>query len=460
MDIVLAMLLSIAVKGVSAIVEIAIQMLITNRFGVSEYGSYTFYVSLIEGTFFVLISGSIKLNTFYLSTPSSSLTTFKRKYTFRFVAPLIAIIVISSALLRNPYGVLSGIILFVYYFALDSSSVFFSKGHQLPALLGEYLFGRLALLIGILAITKLNIMNGLLLLGLYGLQFVTILLWFFPNKRRLGVGTDEIVVPLRKLLEYQVSDAANSLINYSPVILQYIRGGAFTAGFAGIVSIVKRFINFIAGPTVKVFLPEFSRLYKNDEKDKLEKTYLMIVRIQMIFIGTIGMVLIGFPFLILHMFNPELEQYCVVFTATSICLLLISGIGPVAGLLQMTDNERVCNRNQWASIAIMLIVCFILRKDPLFAFYGLCVQAVVEGGLKYISLCRWFGKNVVPLKHYIFLWLPVAVLRMVVEKMNWRYSYVALIACAFFVFLWNTQFALRDPMIMDVVQNKLKKFKR
>lgn len=460
MNIVFAMLLSIAIKGISAIVEISIQMLLTNQLGVSEYGSYTFYISLIEGAFFALISGSIKLNTFYLSTPTSSIAAFKRKYTYRFVTPLVALIIICFILLRNPYGVLAGIILFAYYFALDTSSVFFSRGNQLPALLGEYLFGRLALLFGVIATIKLNMTSGLLLLGLYGLQYVTMLLWFSLHKGKLVAGIDEVEVPVRKLLEYQVSDAANSLINYSPIILQYIHGGAFTAGFAGIISLVKRFINFVAGPTVKVFLPEFSRLYKNEERDKLEKTYLMIVRIQMVFIGTIGMALIGFPNLILHMFSPELEQYGIIFTATAISLLLIAGIGPVAGILQMTGNERICNRNQWMSICIMLIVCFVLRKEPLFAFYGLCVQAVAEGGMKYFSLCRWFGKNIVPIKIYILLWLPVALLRITIDRFGWQYSYIAMFICVLIVFAWNLWFAMQDKMIKTAIIGKLRSFRK
>lgn len=460
MNIVFAMILSIAIKAISAVVEIAIQMLITNGVGVSEYGNYTFFVSLIEGAYFVLFSGSIKLNTFYLSTPSSSLTDFKKKYTLRFVTPIIAIIVVSFAIMRNPYGVLAGIILYIYYFAFDTSSVFFSRGHQLPALLGEYLFGRLVLLGGVLATIKLNAATGLVLLGLYGLQFVTMLVWFAPHKNKLKPGTEEIKVPMRKLVEYQVSDVANSIISYSPAILQFIFGGAFTAGFTGIISIVKRFINFISGPTAKVFLPEFSRLYKSGEREKLEQSYLMIVRIQMVFIGTIGALLIGFPNLILHMFSPELEQYSNIFTGTAISLLIIAGIGPVTGMLQMTGNEKVCNRNQWISIGVMIFVWFLMHKEPLFAVYGLCIQAIVEGGMKYFSVCRWFGKNVVPIKNYILLWLPVAILRIMVERFGWQYSFVALMIGVLLIFTWNMWFAMQDPMIKIAVLGKLKKFRK
>ena len=456
MNLVFAMILSIGVKGVSAIVEIAIQMLITNRFGINEYGEYTFYVSLIEGAYFFLFSGSVKLNTFYLSTSSASLSAFKRKYMLHFVIPLISTIIAVFTIMKNPYGILSGIILFIYYYAFDRSSVFFSRGKQIPALLGEYLFGRIALLIGLLAVVRLDEVTGIILLALYGLQFVVMLLWFALNRKKLISGINEIDVPIRKLIDYQMSDIANSLISYTPTILQYIIGGAFSAGFIGIIQIIKRFINFISGPTAKIFLPEFSRLYRNAQLKKLEQSYLMIVNIQMLFIGTIGTILIGFPCLILTMFSLELVQYSGIFTIASASLLLIAGIGPVTGMLQMTGNEKVCNRNQWLSIGIMVFVMVIFRKEPLFAVYGLCVQAIVEGGLKYYSVCKWFGKNIIPVANYIFLWFPVILIRLVVEWRGWQYSILVMLFCVMFVFAWNIVMMMRNPMIKETILKKLK----
>lgn len=451
------MILSIGIKGISAVIEIAIQMLITNQVGVSNYGNYTFFVSLIEGGYFLLFSGSIKLNTFYLSTPTSSLHNFKKKFNCFYVFPVIAIIVVAFAILKNPYGVISAFILLIFYIAYDTSSVFFARGNQLPALLGEYLFGRIVLFVGIVTVVKLDKATSIILLVLYGFQYFSMLLWFLPFKSKIEVGTEEVNVPKRKIIEYQVSDIAYSLIGYLPTILQYIIGGAFTAGFTGIVSLVKKFINFISGPTAKVFLPEFSRLYKSGEKARLEQSYLMIVRIQMIFIGTIGAVLIGFPNLILHMFSPDLEKYSVVFTGTAVSLLIVAGIGPVTGMLQMTGNEKICNRNQWISIAIMILVCLLFNKKPLFAVYGLCAQAITEGSMKYYSVCKWFGKNVVPVKNYALLWLPVAILRIAVDHTGYQYSYIVLLISAMLVFLWNTLFALHDPMVKTALLGKFVK---
>lgn len=460
MNIVFAMILSIVIKGVSAVVEVAIQMLITNRFGVSAYGDYSFYVSIIEGAYFVLFSGSIKLNTFFLSSPESSLSNFKKKYVLRYVTPILSVVIVCSAIMSNPYGVLAGVILFVYYYAFDCSSVFFSRGKQLPALFGEYLFGRVTLLIGVLCVIRFDASTTLMLLSLYGLQFVTMVVWFVPQGKKLKPGKQEVKVPLKQLFEYQASDVAASLISYSPTILQYFIGGAFFAGFTGIIAIVKRFINFISGPTAKVFLPEFSRLYKNGEKRKLEKSYLMIVRIQMVFLGTIGVILIGFPQMVLHLFSPELESYSTVFTGTAISMLIIAGIGPVTGMLQMTGNERKCNITQWISIALMIVSWLVLHKFSMFVVYGLCVQAIVEGGLKYYQVCRWFGKSVVPILSYVIMWLPVGVIRAIVEICNLHFSYLAMAAAVLIVFIWNIFFAMRDSMIRDAITNKMRSLRK
>lgn len=455
-----SVVIGLFIKGISAIIEIAIQMLITNSIGISEYGNYTFYVSLIEGTYYILFSGSIKINTFYLSTPTYSLNSFKKKYVTRYVTPIILTIIGVSYFFRNPYGIISGIILFIYYVAIDYCSVFYSKGLYIIALLGEYLIGRIFLLIGIYSVLKIDKGNVRSLLILYGLQFIIIVLWFILHKNNIITETNEIKVSIKKLFEYQISDIANSFVSYSPTILQFILGDAFTTGFTGIINIITKFINFISGPTAKVFLPEFSRLYKNGEKEKLEQSYRMIVRIQMIFISTIGVVLIGFPKLFLKMFNPELEGLSNIFVFTSICLLLIAGIGPVTGLLQMTDNERICNRNQWISIIVMIIVWILCRKNPLFSLYGLAVRAIVEGLLKYLSICQWFGKSIISLRNYILLWFPVGIVRFAVFKINCHYSFIALVISVIFVFLWNTGFALRDPLIKSTILNKLpnKKF--
>ena len=215
-----SVVIGLFIKGISAIIEIAIQMLITNSIGISEYGNYTFYVSLIEGTYYILFSGSIKINTFYLSTPTYSLNSFKKKYVTRYVTPIILTIIGVSYFFRNPYGIISGIILFIYYVAIDYCSVFYSKGLYIIALLGEYLIGRIFLLIGIYSVLKIDKGNVRSLLILYGLQFIIIVLWFILHKNNIITETNEIKVSIKKLFEYQISDIANSFVSYSPTILQ------------------------------------------------------------------------------------------------------------------------------------------------------------------------------------------------------------------------------------------------
>lgn len=128
MNLMFAMVLSVGIKAISAVVELAIQILLTNGIGVSAYGSYVFYIGLVEGTYFLLFSGSVKLNTFYLSTPSASLRNFKKKYVRCYLAPVVGLILTVSLLLRNPYGVLAACILGYIILPLIPAACFFPGG--------------------------------------------------------------------------------------------------------------------------------------------------------------------------------------------------------------------------------------------------------------------------------------------------------------------------------------------
>lgn len=457
LNIVLAMLLGIGIKGISAIVEIGIQILMTRSIGVNGYGEYTFFVSLVETAYFVLFSGSIKLNTFYLSSSEVSLKNFKRQYLKKFVLPISIIMFSIAVLIQNFLYSVAVIILLTYYFAFDKSSTLLSCGHQGIALLGEYLMGRLSMLIGLIILVELNKVDIFLLCILYGIQFIVMLIWFSRFEYKPASCLKDIQVPVDKLIEFQKSDIANAFIAYAPAILQYIFGSAFTAGFTGILGIIKKIINFIAGPTAKVFLPECSRLYKNGELEKLKETYIMIVKVQMLVIGSAGTLLIGFPKLVLGFFNSELQQYSNLLVLVSFCLLLIASVGPVTGFLQMTGNEVVCNRNQWISIAVMFIVFFAMKNDEFFAVYGLCAQAISEGILKYYSLCKWFEDKIVSFSTYILLWFPTMLIYSFIKISNLESSIYLVIITLLFNFSFNIFIALQDTIIKKYIEKYLVK---
>ncbi len=453
MNIVTALILSIVIKGISALIEILIQIFITNSAGVNGYGDYVFYVSLIEGAYFLLFSGSVKLNTFYLSNPKANISKYKKKYLCYYVIPIISVLLLVCIFMGNIFGIIATIILLIYYLAFDKSSVFFARGKQLQALLGEYLIGRIAMLICVITALKLQAASGIILLCLYGAQFAIMYVWFVIHRKKIKDGVKTTKVENKKSINYQVSDIATSVVTYSPTVLQYVIGGAFSAGFMGIISIIKKIINFIAGPTAKVFLPEFSKLYRNNDKKGLQKSYLMIVRVQMLFIATAATILVLFPTIVLNIFSKDLVSYATLFSLVSLSLLIIAGMGPVTGLLQMTGGEKICNINQWISIAAMVITWIIFRNEPLFAIYGLCVQAIIEGLLKYISVCKWFKAQVVPINNYLLLWLPVIIEAPIIVITNMGNSYLELIICALINFIWNYYFVIKDPIVQNTIKN-------
>lgn len=175
MKLVSAMFLSIGIKVIAAIIEFVIQIFLTNSVGVSGYGNYTLFISLVEGLNLVFFSGSIKANTFYLSLPSTSIKKFKKKYILFYVIPILIAIAVEFRLMKNSYGLLLVVALLFYFLAYDRSSVFFSRGEQVLGLIGEYIIGRSVMLIGLMILSRID---GLILLDLYTAQFFVMFIWF------------------------------------------------------------------------------------------------------------------------------------------------------------------------------------------------------------------------------------------------------------------------------------------
>lgn len=453
MSIVPAMLISIIIKAVSAIIEIVIQLIISNHIGVNFYGKYTLFTSVIECTYFIFLSGSVKVNTFYLSDPNTKLNTFKKKYLFKFIMPLLFLSWILAILTKNYYVAAFSILVFFYYKSMDYSSTFFARRKQLMALLGEYLIGRLVLLFSLIICLNLKTMTTNLIFLLLLLQYLAIVIWFIIFKGKIRPGVKDEDVPFRKILEFQESDIASSFITYSPTILQYVFLGTFATAFIGVISVVRKFVYFISGPTAKVFLPEFSRLFQQHKYDKLRNTYLMIVRLQMIFIGIIGVVVTGFPSLVLKLFNSKLANYSTLFMLTGVCLLFIASLGPVVGILQMTGNETAANRNQWISICLMLITWLIFHNNKYFIVIGLCVQALAEGLLEFTSISIWMKRIIIKPLEFLVLWLPVIISKCLILVLKLENSWVALIAFSLLVFIANLLLSLRDNMIKMTIIN-------
>ena len=451
MNIVIAMFVSVFIKGISAIIELALQMLISNGAGIEGYGNYVFFVSVIECVYYLFFSANVKVNTYYLSSDDSNIQVYKKKYICRFLIPICCTIFVFFMVKRNAYGIMASVTLPLLFGAYDLSSTLMARKKQLVALLGEYLFGRIVFLILILASLKYLFVSGKMLFLFYGVQFLVIVIWLLPFAKKIRFSTKETKVSISKVWNYQKSDIANAIITYFPAILQFIFVGAFETGFTGIITVIRRVINFISGPTSKIFLPEMSKLYKMGDKPALQKTYVMIVKIQMIFIGTIATALISFPYYWLQLFSKDLKDNVGIFLMATACFLIISSLGPIVGILQMTGNESICARNQWISIGVMIAIMRILHKNPYFAVYGLSVQALTEGILEYVSISRWLGKQIIDFRTLIVLLAPVILSSTFVYLFHLRGMYVMLADIAI-VFLCEAVVASRDPMVCEAVK--------
>lgn len=437
----LIFLISILLKGVGAVLEILLQIVITRGIGVSGYGTYTTWINAADLIFWCLFSGIVKCNTFYLSGQQTSLRDFRHKYYMRYVIPATACICFAAwAGGRREYLVIA-VIAFAELLMLDRSSCLLAEGRYISSLTGEYVFGRMFLLVSVFILQWTGKFSLNVTVLLYLIQYILVVVFFIvvsKKKRQKNLNKqiqhEEQKVSVRKLLQYQRADIMQAMIGQMPVILQYVLAGAFEAGVVGIVLLIKKLINFISGPAAKVFLPEFSRFYHRGDRDGLRDSFSAIMRIQMLFAGPLAVVLIGYPEVVLRILAEELIPYTGMFMGCSLIFIIAATLGPCGGLMQMTGNERMDNRCREMAVLLMILVFVFMRKDPLFALYGLGVQTLAESVSKYIFVCRWLQKAPVRFYTYLKWWILPAAAIGVSRLMHWQNSLVMMIAVAGIVF--------------------------
>lgn len=403
----LIFLFSVVLKGLGAVLEILLQILITAKLQVEGYGIYSAWINSADLIFWVCFSGLVKCNTFYLSGGETTIRRFKTKYFLRYALPVLG----AAAVLGLCFGssamlAFVPVITMLELLVMDRSSTLITRGQSMTSLVGEYVLGRLLLLLGVVVLGAMGKLSHPALLVLYVFQYCAVIGFFLLRQGRAKTYRDiSGDVSLQKWSAYQRSDLMHSMIEQMPVVMQFFFSGAFEAGVVSVVLLVKKLINFISGPTAKIFLPEFSRLYHAGEQEKIRSVYGSIMRIQMLVVGPLAVVLLGFPRVILGILAEELVAYDWLFMGCSVIFLLVATLGPCGGILQMTGNEKTDNRIRFWALIGMGAVMLLTRADAYFVLYGLCVQVAAEAAAKYIYICRWMKRAPTGLLTYGTWWL-------------------------------------------------------
>lgn len=441
----LVFLFSVVLKGLGAVLEILLQIVITSYLGVSGYGTYSAWINGADLLFWVFFSGIVKCNTFYLSGRDTTIRGFQKRYLLRYALPVLAAAaVIAAAAGQSAMAVFVPVITLLELLVMDRSSTLITRGQSGVSLFGEYVLGRLTLLSGVLVLGWLDVLGLASLLSLYVLQYLLVLGFFLLRQGR-DRPREDIPVSLRKWGAYQRSDLMHSMIEQMPVVMQYFFAGAFEAGVVSVVLLVKKLINFISGPTAKIFLPEFSRLYHAGDLEKIRAVYGSIMRIQMLVVGPLAVVLLGFPRVILGILAEELVGYAGLFMGCSVIFLLVATLGPCGGILQMTGNEKTDNRIRLWALVLMAAVMVLTARDAWFVLYGLCIQVAVEAAGKYRYICRWMKHPPTGIATYLGWWLLPGAAVAAAYLLGLNDSFPAMVLFAGAVFGISGIRELRDP---------------
>lgn len=448
---------SVFLKGIGAILEILLQMLITRKIGLAGYGTYTMWVSCANMVFWVLFSGIVKCNTFYLSGDKGDTYSFRRNYYLKYVLPLSVVITLGLYFTKTDLPMILVLITLAELVMLDMSSILLAQGKSLQSLVGEYILGRMILLIGVCFLGIGDKVTVYQITVLNFIQYVIVILYFFLINRKKEKKVSDVNVSMGKWLRYQGGDVLDSLVGKMPVILQYFVAGALEAAVISIVILVKKLITFISGPTSKIFLPEFSRLYHENNLSEIRKYYESIIRIQLIFTGPLAVALLGYSNVVLKILAEELLDYTTIFQVCSAVFLFSTTLGPCAGLLQMTDNESRDNYCRIISIAVMFLVFWIFRDSSLFVAYGLCAQNLVEALCKYVLVCKWFKGMPIRLSAFLKWWAIPGICIIITKCLHLQDSIFMLLFMAGGVFLYFVYKEMKQGVLRGFLSKKMHK---
>ena len=433
----LLVVFSLFVKSLGAILEIGAQAMISQLWSVETYGTYSFFVSVAEGMYALLFAGMVKLNNLYISQ-KCDLTKFKKRYYFCYVLPLIFIGILLACYTKNTIWLLACIAALSYLLAMDSSSTLMSYGKYGVALIGEYSIGRILLLFLILIFSFIKTLDVTALYVAYAVLFLALFLFCMPTlraakKKSVWDSTVTVKNAIKKYVVFQSAEISNTIIMQSSVIVQYIFGGAYQTALVSIVLIVRRLINFISGPTSKLYQPEFARKYAAGDRDGLAAIYAQITRIQLCFITPAFSLLIAAPEILLSIFNKDLVGHTDLVQYTAFVFLYMIAFGPQANLLAMTGKERSSTVINWLSVFVMYLFMYIFKENTYFVVIGFCAQIIFCTTFSLFVQVRHMKRFPMPFWDYLKLGTITAVTAILIHSLSRNLVVCLLIVALHFI---------------------------
>ena len=398
-------LFSLLVKCFGAALEIGSQALISQLWSVETYGTYAFFIALADGFYALFFSGIIKFNNYYIPR-GENVNKFRKKYYLYYSLPVCVIGIIVSLFLHKPVALCAFGAGFAYLCAMDTSSRMMSFGRYKSALVGEYCIGRSFVVLAVLASSFSNNKNVVILYVIYGAQFCVALAYYYiVNKRKpLPTTVNELDRnSVSKYMVFQSTEIAHTIIMQTSVIVQYFFGGAFQTALISIVLVVRKLINFITGPTSKLYQPEFSKRFAAGDRKGLADVYAQITRIQLCFMMPVFLLLISKPEIILRIFNSELISYGWLVRVTSIVFLTMIAFGPTSNFLPMIGKEKIDTIANWSSVLVMYATMVLFRNNQYFVVIGFCAQILYVNIFKLTIFLKNMKSLPMPVIDYIIL---------------------------------------------------------
>lgn len=210
------------------------------------------------------------------------------------------------------------------------------------------------------------------------------------GRRTLDAGVREILVPSLNLVSATV---AVQLVNWLPIT---ILGRLVTEAEAGLFAIANRtamLITFVLIAVNSIAAPKFAAVYKRGEIRLLESIAREATLMNTLLAAAPTLILVLLPQQILSVFGPAFDVGAPLLIILSIGRFYSVAMGSVGTMLAMTGNEIQSRRIAWVGLGVEVIACLALIPiaGPIGAALALSLTLIVRNLLAAWAVKRSLG---------------------------------------------------------------------
>lgn len=421
------------VKGIGAVLEVVLQIVVARQLGAEAYGQLAYIISAGALAYYICFGGVPKVLVRYTSI-GLDYRAFWKRYIAKYVLPVTLGLVLLSYSFLGMQVVTVALWALGLLFFMASNSILYGYDQATLAAFLEY---------GLFRALVLAFIGGMIFLGsdigawhavgAYLVSYgIVIVVQYHAVRKLTRDSVGELGNVSRELAVFQGIEVTANAVHVLPRLLQYALVGPVSNAHLSVALHVRNAVMFVAGPTAKVFFRRFVR--SKALREEMRKAYTDASRWQA-YIGTpVFLFVAANTDVIAGFFGADFVGAAVMIRWVALASLVELLAGPASNFFQMTGRQGIELSNQVAEVGLLIgitLISWTLGGGDLAVVIGMVAASVLMSIIRVWEL--WVRDGFLPhskrqVAHILGLsaciWSPTLVL-----VTTWNFQPLAVSLC-------------------------------